>query len=79
MKLIFRKDGTYPHDYTCEVPEITLRDQLAMHCPITVSEFMRATDCKELDKISMIKYCRIRYCYADAMLVARKQNNQKEN
>lgn len=52
-----------------------LRDQLAIHCPITMDFFIQA-HYKELEHLPshevMNKYCRMRYHYADAMIKARQ-------
>ena len=54
-----------------------LRDQFAMHCPLTVGEFMRATGRKELDAECLAEYCRVRYAYANAMMAAKDGNNSQ--
>ena len=77
------------HEYMCETTvqiisdikaaienNTTFRDQLAMSCPVTISEFDSLRDQKvnpfENDQTGLFAaYCKFRYDYADGMMAAR--------
>lgn len=51
----------------------TLRDQMAMSCPITIAEYCSLRGFElEQDAYTLGEYCKFRYRYASAMLRARE-------
>lgn len=58
-----------------EFHRTTLRDQFAMHCPITITEFMNAhtTEYGADAHEDLEHYAQFRYEYADCMLAAREE------